>query len=118
MSERTSQDDILQDDEAAGLTGTDPDVSVAVFDEEKYLPELADADLTEEQKIAMLQALWSIMQAFVDLGFGVNSIHSFFPEIAAKTSEAEAVGVESGNGICRENFEDAADSLGAEDGDS
>ena len=33
-----------------------------------------DSDIPEEQKEALLQALWSVMMAFVDLGFGVHPI--------------------------------------------
>lgn len=118
MSDSPSYDDILKELEAARRVATAPTVSALAFDKEKYLSELEDTDLTEEQKIDMLQALWSIMEAFVDLGFGINSIHQFFSELAAESSESGMDRVESGNGKCRENFEDAADCSGAKEGDS
>lgn len=118
MSDNISYADILKEFEAARRAAAAPTVSTLAFDKEKYLPELEDTDLTEEQKIEMLQALWSIMEAFVDLGFGVNSIHRFFSERAAESSESGMDRVESGNGKCRGNFEDAADCSGAKKGDS
>lgn len=36
---------------------------------ERYL---AEADLTDEEKRQFLEALWSIVVSFVDLGFGVH----------------------------------------------
>lgn len=40
-------------------------------DFERYAPLLEDADITDEQKRELLQALWSIIIGFVDLGFEV-----------------------------------------------
>jgi len=49
------------------------------FDPDDYRAELAAFDLTEEQANALLGTLWEIMKAFVELGFGVDSIHRFLP---------------------------------------
>lgn len=38
----------------------------------KYRAELADLRLTEEQETELLTTLWSIMSAFVELGFSVD----------------------------------------------
>ncbi|MEW8372665.1 MAG: hypothetical protein AB2722_02050 [Candidatus Thiodiazotropha sp.] len=43
-------------------------------DLEKYREHVKDFDLSEEEQAELLQTLWSIMAAFVDLGFGVDSI--------------------------------------------
>jgi len=118
MNDSTSRGDILNEFEIVGRTEAAPAGSDAPFEEEKYLPELENADLTDEQKSELLQALWSIMKTFVDLGFGVNSIHRFLPELAAESSESEADRVESENQTCRAQFEDTADSKGAEEGPS
>lgn len=40
---------------------------------EKYRPYLDGFDLTEEQKTAMIEALWSIAEAVTDLAYGVQS---------------------------------------------
>jgi len=47
------------------------------LDAEKYLAELADFDMTEEQQIEMLQMLWSIMRTFVELGFDLKNCELF-----------------------------------------
>jgi len=51
---------------------TPPSRQVA-FDWRDWLPYLADADIPNADKQAMIEALWSIIQAFVDLGFEVKS---------------------------------------------
>ncbi len=43
-------------------------------DLDRYLPYLDDTDLTETQKREMIGALWRVMAAFVDLGFGVDPV--------------------------------------------
>lgn len=42
------------------------------LDASKYLPELADFEMTDTQALELLQTLWSIMRAFVELGIDVN----------------------------------------------
>lgn len=54
------------------------------LDVEKYLPYLADCELTEAQQVEILQALWSIMKSFVDLSFGLDSVQQLFPAIVVK----------------------------------
>lgn len=45
---------------------------VVRVDVEKYQAFLDGADLTDAQREEFLQALWSIMVSFVELGFGVS----------------------------------------------
>jgi len=40
-------------------------------DFERYAPLLKDADISDDQKRELLQALWSVIIGFVDLGFEV-----------------------------------------------
>lgn len=75
---------------------------------DKYKGHMADTDLTEEQQAEFLQTLWSIMKAFVDLGFDVNSIQSFMPELAANSSETSADRVELENKKPTQEFEKSA----------
>lgn len=42
------------------------------FDWREWLPYLED-DVPEDQKQALVETLWAIVQAFVDIGFDVNS---------------------------------------------
>jgi hypothetical protein len=52
-------------------------------DVEQYLPEVEGRFDSEEEAIEFLRTLWNIMCAFVDIGWGVDSIHFAFPELAA-----------------------------------
>ncbi|MCG8604368.1 hypothetical protein MJD09_05130 [bacterium] len=88
------------------------------FDAAKYRRHVEDFDLTEEQKIELLQALWSIMKAFVDLGFGVDSIQRFIPELAANPSEPGKDAVRSEDNACTQKFEKAVLHTAAKEGDS
>lgn len=64
------------------------------FEPDRYRGELeANNELTEEQANAILFELWKIMQAFVSLGWGVDSIHFVLPELATRTSEGEPDGM-------------------------
>lgn len=45
-----------------------------VFDVTKYMGFVEGMDLTEGQARQMLEAIWSIVVGFVDLGFGVHPV--------------------------------------------
>ena len=57
------------------------------FDPEEYEQDLQDCDFTPEQQAAVLKALWQIMGAFVDMGFGVDSLQFALPKIFEKLAE-------------------------------
>lgn len=61
-----------QDDRAnmGGVTNR----PVITVDYERYAHFLEDADLSEEQKLEFLQALWNVIVEFVSLGFGVHPL--------------------------------------------
>ncbi len=44
------------------------------IDWEAYLPFFEDEDISEEHKHELIEALWTIMVSFVDLGFGIHPI--------------------------------------------
>ena len=48
---------------------------------EDYLHQLDEVDLTDAQKIELLQTLWHIMATMVDIGFGVDSVQSVLPAL-------------------------------------
>ena len=52
--------------------GNRPARPAVTVDYEKYEHFLETADLSDEQKREFIAALWSIIVAFVDLGFGVH----------------------------------------------
>lgn len=43
------------------------------FDLEAYMPLLEDTDISDDQKLELLQALYAIMASFVDLGFSLEA---------------------------------------------
>ena len=61
------------------VVGPTASLDPSAFDIDEYLPDVAEFDLTEEQARELLAQLWRIMEAFVDLGFGVDSVHEFCP---------------------------------------
>lgn len=44
------------------------------FDPAKFLQYVEEEDLTEEQATVLLRAIWDIIVAFVDLGFGLSPV--------------------------------------------
>ncbi|MEO0486234.1 MAG: hypothetical protein AAF092_10015 [Pseudomonadota bacterium] len=77
--------------------------SVLAFDWREWLPHLADADMSDAQKKAMIEALWAIVLGFVDLGFEVKAAEETCGEtIDLKVALAAAV---LG---CEQDEEDAA----------
>jgi len=53
------------------------------LDLERYLPEVEAHFCSDEEAIEFLRTLWNIMCAFVDLGWGVDSLQLAFPELTA-----------------------------------
>ena len=49
-----------------------PPVPALRFDWADWLPYLEDEDIPEDQKRALIETLWSIVVAFVDLGWQLN----------------------------------------------
>tara|TARA_Y100000780_G_C13576761_1_gene375125 strand:+ start:565 stop:882 length:318 start_codon:yes stop_codon:yes gene_type:complete len=52
---------------------TNQKLSVGI-DTSKYEALLADAEISDEDKRELIQALWSIVSSFVKLGFGVHPV--------------------------------------------
>lgn len=59
------------------------------FEPEEYMEYLEDLVLTEAEKVEFLQTLWNIMSAFVNYGWGVDSVIPMLALKASKDSEAE-----------------------------
>lgn len=90
----------------------------SAFDAEEYLPYVAEFDLTEKQASELLATLWEIMKAFVDLGFGVDSIHEFLPALKEVSQEIEGGAVESENNRFVAKFEESARNRGEKEEES
>lgn len=86
-------------------------IGLLTFDAAEYLQYLEDMPLTEAQKVEFLQTLWTIMAAFVNYGWGVDSV---IPLLALKASEDAEATVEEV--YPTPNFNIAADEAAEEEG--
>jgi len=59
------------------------------LDVERYRAYLDGMDLSDAQVTEMLNALWSILSAFVDVAFGVDSVHLARPQAKEGRSETD-----------------------------
>lgn len=72
------------------------------FDADKYLRYVDDVDLPEDQKRELLEALWNILAALVDIGFGVDSVQQILPALfssSATTDGTEVPATKEAEGI-------------------
>jgi len=58
------------------------------FAAEDYRHHLGDLDLTEDQQDELLKTLWHIMSTFVDIGWGVDTVQMFLPELFDQSSQS------------------------------
>jgi hypothetical protein len=79
-------------------------LGVLPFEAAEYMEYVDDLELSEAQKVEFLRTLWSIMSAFVELGFGVDSV---IPMLAQKASESGADALQKD--IPKHEFNAAAD---------
>ena len=54
---------------------------------EDYIDRLGAFDMSEAQKVELLQTLWNIMATLVDIGFGVDTVQYLLPDIFEKSSQ-------------------------------
>lgn len=64
---------------------------IVTVDVEKYQAYLDDSGMTDAEKTAYLEALWSLIVSFVELGFGVHPLQ----EVCGKTPEIEGQGAKA-----------------------
>lgn len=80
------------------------------IDIEKYQAYLDGSDLTPAQKEDFLRALWSIMVACVDLGFGVHPVQQACGQVEKTLdprAQADSDGVNSAESSTSEQFNHA-----------
>jgi hypothetical protein len=84
MSEHLDKHFMDAADRMAGLS-----ISSAPYDLDpaRYLGEIADFDMSDEQKVELLQTLWSIMRSFVELGFKGDACELIFRGCAKHLAE-------------------------------
>jgi hypothetical protein len=78
------------------------------FDPARYATHVDDLDLTPAQQEDVLRALWTIMTGFVDMGFGVESVQNFLPELGKLSSEFRKNALNIQDSKHAENFNDVA----------
>lgn len=76
--------------EPGPLAQATPDARASGEDLREYLPYLDDTHLSEDQKLELVQILRSILSAFVDQGFGVDSVLLARPQHQDGTAETDA----------------------------
>ena len=68
------------------------DKPVIKLDVAKYQHYLDDADLTPDEKRQFIEALWAVIVAFVDLGFGVDAVQQVCTDDEKSAAEIGAKG--------------------------
>jgi len=58
------------------------------FAAEDYRHHLRKLDLSEDQKDELLKTLWHIMSTFVDIGWGVDTVQMFLPELFDQSGQS------------------------------
>ncbi|MGN7437535.1 MAG: hypothetical protein ACTHOO_02785 [Alcanivorax sp.] len=57
-------------------------------DYDKYIPMLDEYDMTHQQKIEFIDALWNVMQSFVDHAFGVHPTQQVMKQKAQRNLQS------------------------------
>jgi hypothetical protein len=78
------------------------------------LPFFEDEDISEDDKRQMIEALWSIMVSFVDLGFGVHPVQQACGK-SISLAELPASGVLNLNNT-KTDFDNASAPTGGREG--
>ena len=84
-------EDVNHDPADAGTT------SEQGFDPDRYRHHLGEFSLTPEQEDELMRVLWTMMLSFVDLGWGVDSVHNIFSQMVDKSLHDEENPIESKN---------------------
>ncbi len=87
----------MHDETIINTSTTKNNVASLKFEPDDYRHHLNDFDLTEDQQNELLQTLWSIMNTMVDIGWGVDTVQMFFPDIFANVAPDSEKLVESKN---------------------
>lgn len=84
------------------------------LDPAEYLPDMEGFDMTEAQKIELLETLWSIMRSFVEMGVDVASVDpcgqvfgDYTPDSAGGVASSFSKAVSAPAGRNNKNKEDA-----------
>ena len=100
----------LRADHDANDATRDLNIQSLRFDPKDYEQFVADYDLTEAQRVDLMQAIWSIMVACVDLGFGFSPLQHV---LGNETLDAEALRLLDSPDISDSKHISAADAFNA-----
>ena len=64
------------------------------FSPDEFREDIRDLALSVERENRILEDLWHIMCAMVDLGYGVENVHTFFPKLFEKTGPEDPSEIE------------------------
>jgi len=65
------------------------------FNAQDYVAYVDDMDLTQEEAETLLRALWDIMMAFVDMGFGIHPVQEKAGDKNAETLKNTGLSAQS-----------------------
>ncbi len=105
------KDDHLNESELSAAFGP-PAKRVLSIDLDRYQSYLDDANVSESDKRLFIEALWTVVVSFVDLGFGVEPLEKNCgqPEkIFDPRGGDDSDRVNSSNGALKYNFEGGPD---------
>lgn len=84
------------------------------LNEDRYRHHLAGRGLNTDEENALLQALWSIMRSFVELGWGVDSVRTMFPDLFTPADVIDGITLEQKAQSVKAQFRNAAQLNGKE----
>jgi hypothetical protein len=98
-----------QDIDIPSCDETKPDRPILKIDYELYESHLKNSDLSEIEKQAFLESLWSIIVGFVDLGFGVHPLQQACEQEIDLSSLMATDVISSKKGYPKTQFAEAVD---------
>ncbi len=87
----------MHDETIINTNTTKNSVASLKFEPDDYRHHLNEFDLSEEQQNELLQTLWSIMSALVDIGWGVDTVQLLLPDMFAEVAPDSEKLLESKN---------------------
>lgn len=88
---KDERDDFEKAVEETGRLVSTASARVLQVDVAEYQRYLDDADLSEAQKKDVVEALWSIMVSFVELGFGIHPVQEVCGDLPEETLRSSAL---------------------------
>ena len=79
--------DTNQYTEESAQEGANLPLPLLKLDPDEFREDIAEFGMTREQEDEYLQTLWNILCIFVDLGWGVETVQNFLPELFEKAGQ-------------------------------